>query len=259
MLSSGITVTQDFRDCVRLVMFETESVGWEYATHGGTLFLVNINSQIFGVTACHVFGDFNKLQIAVTNSKFGDHIAGVSAVYYPSKPTLGADETDIIEIAIIRFFSDIDSSYFSDTPYILDNNTSVTSEISDRLMVCGNIKEKTTIDDRVIVAIFGSLDLVDQGTSSFDPVLRMAYGTVTNPEFSSVTGLSGSPIFNLTRQKLCGMVVRGSLVQGVSKLFYIDIFDILKVLDAIQTGSANAIYKKDIERNVGMSVRRQMI
>ena len=246
-LSSGITITQDFRDCVRFVMFETEFKGWEYATQGGTLFIVNVNSQILGITASHVFGDFEKSQIAVTNTKFGEHIAGISAIYSPSKPTLDAAGTDITDIAAIRFSPNIDSSYFSDTSYILDDNTSGTSRVGDHLVVHGNIKEKTMIDDRVIAPVFGTLDLKDQGPSSYDPVLREASGTVTNPEFSSITGLSGSPLLNLTRKKLCGMVIRGSLLQGVCKLFYIDVFDILEVLSAIQTGNTSATYKKNLD------------
>jgi hypothetical protein len=34
-----------------------------------------------------------------------------------------------------------------------------------------------------------------------------------DPEFASVTGISGSPVFDVTANALCGMVVRGGMYQ----------------------------------------------
>ena len=48
-LSTGITVRQDFKDSVRFVFFWTGFEGWEYATHGGTAFVVNFRGRPFAL------------------------------------------------------------------------------------------------------------------------------------------------------------------------------------------------------------------
>jgi hypothetical protein len=58
VLSSGLTIRQDFAEAVRPVFFQTEHEEFLYATHGGTLFLVVFNGRVYGVTCAHVFGDF---------------------------------------------------------------------------------------------------------------------------------------------------------------------------------------------------------
>src|SRR6266852_9221072 len=65
-LRSGIALQQDFRDSVRFVMFETGLEGWEYATHGGTAFVVNFHGKLFGLTCRHCFGDFDWRQLSLT-------------------------------------------------------------------------------------------------------------------------------------------------------------------------------------------------
>jgi hypothetical protein len=39
-LASGLIIQQDFSNAVRPVFFQTDLEEWQYATHGGTLFIV---------------------------------------------------------------------------------------------------------------------------------------------------------------------------------------------------------------------------
>jgi hypothetical protein len=48
-------------------------------------------------------------------------------------------------------------------------------------------------------------------TNELDEILREAYAEFADPEFTEVTGLSGSPTFDATLNRLAGMVVRGAL------------------------------------------------
>ncbi|MDR3484708.1 MAG: hypothetical protein P4M05_07340, partial [Bradyrhizobium sp.] len=73
--------------------------------------------------------------------------------------------------------------------------------------------------------------------------------TYANPDFSSIGGMSGSPVYNLNSGALCGMIARGGLEpDGGLTIYFIDIFDILQFLDAVATGSNNVSYTKDRSR-----------
>ena len=54
--------------------------------------------------------------------------------------------------------------------------------------------------------------------------------------FKSVEGISGSPVFDRTANALCGMVVRGGMNGGSCNLIYVDIFDIMRLLEAVSVG-----------------------
>jgi len=73
--------------------------------------------------------------------------------------------------------------------------------------------------------------------------------TYANPDFNSIAGMSGSPVYNLNNGALCGMVARGGLEpDGGLTIYFIDVFDILQFIDAIATGSNNVSYTKDRSR-----------
>lgn len=66
VLSSGLTVRQDFDEAVRAVFYQTEYEEFFYATHGGTLFFANFRDRIYGLTCKHVFGDFEPGKLFIT-------------------------------------------------------------------------------------------------------------------------------------------------------------------------------------------------
>lgn len=245
-LSSGLIVRKDLKDCVRFVFFETNAPGWEYATYGGSAFIVNYKGKIYALTCNHVFGDFDSSKLALTNKRFGDMVAGYDAIFRPKDPILEAVDTDILDLAVIRFTEDCQSQFFGDDPYIIDDETICTSEKNEKILIEGSLKDLSAIDDKTIKAQFCSLEIIDDGYHEHDATLRSAYGQfLSNIEFSSVTGISGSPVFNLTKGKLCGMAVRGGLNEKkFCNVFYIDIEDIKQVLQAIHEDRPNTSYKK---------------
>lgn len=48
-LSSGLVIRQDFRDPVRFVFFDTGLYEWQYATHGGTMFVVRFGRSHYAL------------------------------------------------------------------------------------------------------------------------------------------------------------------------------------------------------------------
>jgi hypothetical protein len=242
---------------VRLVLFETGYEGWEYATHGGTLFLVNFRGKVYGLTCRHVLKDFDWPQLRITEKKFGQQFARLRGLVYPSDPRGEAVDTDILDIAVIEFAPEVTPTFFADPPYVLDTNTAASSNSGNVLYVNGLIKEKTELEGEQITPMFSLLEFCDRGATSSDVSLREAYAEFASPEFTEVTGISGAPVFNATSTKLAGMVVRGALDGSKCTIWYVDIFDIMQFLTAVAEGRADTDYTKTILGVVRTPVQEQ--
>jgi hypothetical protein len=252
-LSSGLQVRQDFRTSVRFVMFRTGVEGWEYSTHGGTAFIVNFRGKPFGLTCRHVLRDFYWGQLAITAAKFGrkgSQFAALKSLAYPSDPRGEAVDTDILDLAVVEFGDDVGPAFFTDPAYILDANTVGTSEEGDVLLVSGTLKEKSELSGTSVTPTFCLLEFVDCGAPSTDPSLRQAHAGFADPEFSTITGLSGSPVFNASTNRLAGMVVRGAFNRRACTICYVDIFDIMQFLTAVAEGHPRTDYVKTLHRLV---------
>ena len=215
-LASGLTIRQDFREATRFVMFDTGLAEWQYATHGGTLFVVVFRGTPYALTCGHVRKDFEWKQLVVTNTRHGRAIAGLSAVFHASSPKGAAVDTDILDAVAIRFSDDVTPAYFGDTAYLLDEGTVGTSRSGDTLHVSGALKELSEIGETTISPQFCLLEMQDDTGFSHDPALRSGMGQFTEPQFTSMTGLSGAPAFDVTTSRLAGMVARATLHGSLS-------------------------------------------
>jgi hypothetical protein len=70
---------------------------------------------------------------------------------------------------------------------------------------------------------------------------RATYGVL---KIGSIAGMSGSPVFNLTLNALCGMVLRGSLNANKCVVWYADIIDIVQLLKATRDRMKTVLYWK---------------
>lgn len=244
-LSSNVIIEQDFKTSARFVMFETGYEGWEYATDGGTLFVVNLGGKLLALTCGHVLKDFDPKTLCVTNARFGTHVAGFQALRRIKAATPDATETEATDVVVVEL-SDVDPVFFTDPAYVIDAGTIAQSREGDRLIVYGTLKAESEITDQLIKPVFAELEVLDQGLSSFDPTLRKAGGSFANPEFSAVTGLSGAPVFNKASGKLCGMVTRGNMTGTECTLWYVDMVDVSQFLAAIAEGRDNIFYLKPL-------------
>ena len=242
-LASGVVIRQDFRKAVRFAMYETGFEGWDYATHGGTLLVVNVQDRAFGVTCSHILGDFDWRQLVVTDFKFGRAIAGLKAVYRPALPVGDAVGSDVLDLTIIEFAEDVGPGFFGDTAYIFDPGTITSSHSGDKLLVNGAFKAESKLVDQTIAPMFGLLEFLDAGPSGSDPVLRKGLAVFREREFEGLTGLSGSPVFNVTRRRLAGVLARGGIVGPQATMHYIDIAHVDFLLRAILSGELAANYR----------------
>lgn len=247
ILGSGLQIRQDFRDAIRPIFFQTDFEEFLYATHGGTLFIVSYRSQFFALTCRHVFKDFEWGQLFIPGNKIatiGDRPAPIKTICYPSSPTGAAVGGDITDLCIIEFADDIAPSFFGASAYLIDSKTIGSSQTGDRLRVAGVLKNETRIDPPEIQIGYCVLELQDVGNRSSDVMFREAFAQFAKPNFSSVVGISGSPVFNDTANVLCGMVVRGGLARDRCTIRYIDGLDIMQMLMAVSAHAPSVSYAK---------------
>jgi hypothetical protein len=246
--ASGLVVRQDFAEAVRPVFFLTDHDEFVYGTHGGTLFIVMFRGCVYGVTCHHVFRDFSPGRLFVTQQKYakkGSMPAHVTRLAYPSSPKDSATDTDVTDLCVIEFSEDTQPDFFSN-PYLIEAGTIATSRPGDELCVAGVLKELTILVPGNLNIGYCRLVFQDAGPSKNDPVLRRGEAEFANPTFTSIIGISGSPVHNRTLDALCGMVVRGSLSHSRCSIYYLDISDIVRLLEAVSTGADNAYYIKQV-------------
>jgi hypothetical protein len=250
ILSSGLLIRQDFGDSVRFVFFETGYSEWGYATEGGTAFVVNFKGKPYGITARHVLKGFELPKLVITDKKIGTKKAGIRAVYYPSAPNTNTIDTDVLDVLLIEFGRDVQSDYFDDTAYVIDAGTVGTSHDAHRLVVAGCLKAQSEITETQIKPQFCRLEFLDNGATKGDPTLRHAVAEFANPGFDAITGLSGSPVYDLTADLLCGMVVRGGMNGSKCEIRYVDVYDIVKMLESVHSGRSDTNYIKIVAHKV---------
>ena len=107
------------------------------------------------------------------------------------------------------------------------------------------LKEKTSIIPPNLSFGFCRLEFQDVGPYA-DPVLRQGIAKFASPAFSAVTGISGSPVYDLTAQALCGMVIRGGMSGDLCRIYYMDIRDIVRLLEAAAEEAQSVYYTKAV-------------
>ncbi len=145
----------------RMAFFETDYEGFDYATSGGTVFLVALNGKPYAITATHVRQTFEWRRLCVTDEKHGREIAGLNAVSRATNLVGDAEGTDIGDISIIEFSDGIGADFFKNGIYPLDDDTTGRSETGDALIAYGLPKELSTIEDQTIKPVFAELGFED--------------------------------------------------------------------------------------------------
>jgi Trypsin-like peptidase domain len=230
----GTAPERDFAAAVRPVLFYTDIEEFQYATHGGTAFVVSYQGRPYALTCRHVFKDFDEGQLTLFGAQFpikGDQPAKIRGVYYPSSPRASAVDSDVTDFCLIEFETNVTTDFFGGNAYPLSEQTICSSTTGDRLLIFGALKEKTVINPSDITVGYGRLEASDAGPSS-DPFLRRGAAQYLGHEFSTVTGISGAPVFNLRNNRLCGMIVRGGLTAGRFSVHYAGALDILRFAEA---------------------------
>ena len=245
-LASGVVIRQDFRSSTRFPFFDTGYEQWKYATNGGTLFLVQYLGRPYALTCQHIAQTYRWNELIVTSEKFGGKVAGLAHAAYASNPQGHAVDTDVLDLVVIEFSEDVTCDFFKDPAYLIDERTVATSKVGDQLHVSGALKTPSEITETEIAPKFCLLEMIDDTPLSHDPTLRRCVGVFDKPEFSDVVGLSGSPVFNLTQSALCGIVVRGVMAENACTLYYVDMFDVGRLLAGVHERSSSAFYVKDM-------------
>jgi len=232
-------IPQGYARCVRPILFQTSFEEWKYATHGGTLFIVQFEERVFGVTCRHVFKDFEPSRLFVaprTLPEKGDSPAFVERIWYPQNPTGEAKESDILDLAVLTFHESVKPEFFGGQVYVIRDRSVVRARIGDTLEVFGFLKSHTVIDGGRIGWANAHLDLHDGGIVGSDPSLRMAAAEWAPTEIRQLSGISGSPVFNKSANGLSGMVVRGGLSGNLATIYYLDFVNVAGFIETVAEG-----------------------
>jgi hypothetical protein len=241
---SSPLLPREIVESVRFICFETHLEDFRLATNGGTAFVVRYKGKPFAVTCKHVLNGFQIDDLVITDARMGRRVAGIRGIYHPGNLRADAEGSDLNDVCVIAFHDGEDD--FFKYAYDLDQMPPETSEPATRLVVTGFIKQKSFISPPNIFTGLCFLDFTDAGVAPFDRTLRRGLATYQKLGFDSISGISGAPVYNLANRALCGMVARGGLQSnGACTIYFFDIFDIMKFLDAITSGSQELIYLKD--------------
>jgi hypothetical protein len=240
------TTRQDFATSVRPILFNTGMDEFQYATHGGSAFVVGYEGRPYAITCRHVFKDFDEGQLTIFGAVSpikGDKPARVKTVCYPTSPKASAVDTDVTDFCVIEFEDTVTTDFFDGSAYPFDKQNICSSAAWDRLVIFGAVKEKTVIDPPNIQVAFCRLEASDNGPSA-DPFMRRGSAQYANLGFSSPAGISGAPTFNITRYGLCGMVCRATLHNGRFDFMYADAFDLFHFVEGVSRRASNIFYTR---------------
>ncbi|WP_420966827.1 hypothetical protein [Bradyrhizobium sp. B120] len=230
-------------NALRAVFFQTNNTEYPHATHGGTLFIVTYRGRPYGVTCEHVFGDFDPNMLHVSaraELKPGQLSARLKNLGFASNLGGAAVGSDLGDLCIIEFADDLAPDFFGDTAYPIEDRTVGSSEAEHDLFAIGILKEKSLLLPNGNFAVC-VLPLRDRGRTS-DLLLRQASARYSETEYKTITGMSGAPVFDLTKQVLCGMVIRGSYRDGLCEVRYLDVRHIVSLIHSIHTRTPRDFY-----------------
>ena len=248
-LRSGQIVRQDFTEAARFVFFASDLPEFPYWTPGGTAFAIDYKARPYVVTCRHVLDKADKGdEPVITDLKFGNTPVRASCVHRVQDLDGGALDADMGDVTVLAFDCSVTVQQFHDTAYVVDENTAGSSEHGDDLLVHGALKAWSFINETEVSPHFSTFEFSDAGATSEDPFIREAVAKFADADFESLAGLSGSPVFNATRRYLCGMVVRGGMQTGICRIRYVDMFDIVRLLESIHTGDPRVTYTKTVKR-----------
>lgn len=242
-MASLLTV---LKAATRMPFFETGFEGWDYATPGGAVLLVEFEGKPYAITASHVRRDFAWKQLCLTDEKHGREIAGLKAVQYAADLIGDAEGTDFGDITVIEFSDDVGTDFF-DALYPLNASTTGQAETGDALIAYGSPKQMSEIDDETIKPVFAALGFVDTGPHAHDAFLRTAEAQWADPVLTSLAGMSGGGVFNTTKDVLSGVMIRGGINGQNASAKFIDIEDVMQLVGAIHSGKSGMTYRKTVK------------
>ncbi|MCK1553426.1 hypothetical protein IVB11_31360 [Bradyrhizobium sp. 177] len=228
---------------LRAVFFQTDYAEYPHATHGGTLFIVKYDGRPYGVTCNHVFGDFDPNMLHVSaRTELSPGQMSAKLQNLGSARNLGgaAEGSDLNDLCVIEFADDLAPDFFGDTAWPIQDKAVGSSETGHDLFAIGLSKEGSQLLPNGNFARC-LLPLRDRGATG-DSLVRLATARYGEAGFETITGMSGAPVFNLTKQVLCGMVLRGGFAAGLCQVRYLDIRHVIHLIHMIHTRTRRAFY-----------------
>jgi hypothetical protein len=245
-LSTGLWVTHDVYEATRFPIFATDEPGFPIASIGGTIFLTWYKEKLFGVSARHILGrpmfEPNTLIAHERNREpRGEklEVLGASTLGTPSVETdQGAD--DALDLVIWEFAS---KRHKQVQAYHWDVETICEATHKSVLLVVGYLIDKSEItpldaitsraDAQVCKFAFRHLRTRGDDQSSMRAIAD--FSKTEAKQFGNFRGLSGAPVFDTEKDRICGMVLRGGIDQstGIAQIYFMSALYIDRCLASV--------------------------
>ncbi len=235
------------RSATRVALFETGYEDFPTASNGGTLTLVSMGDSVFALTCRHVCRGFEPLNLLIGQNRTSGFFTKAHSFFAIERTIDHAVGSDLDDLVAFWVPKDLGYKWFKEKPLLLSPRLKVPNDLGDKLYAVGNLKNGSTFDGRGGDVSWAELHLFDIGSSPIDVTLRCAQALSSLSTIGSISGISGGPVYNVTKGRLAGIIVRGGTPsQHEVLIHYIDIFDVLQFL--VSTRSPNSLhrYRKDI-------------
>lgn len=210
---------EDLLRCVHLLVFEDETYGEYPYFIGGTGFIVRFSGKYWLITAKHCLENqkVRAEQISIVPHQYSRDFLPFEVMHYPT--TSNVDDSDYTDFIILKIKTELLNQDDMNSLSFFDLS-------NESLLIPGNYPE-TTFLARGFPKDINHVDYdrrtLPRTSFTFEPSYREpdtadhchVFSCPSHPQISSLDGLSGSPIFSMTRTgyrylpRLSAMAIRG--------------------------------------------------
>jgi hypothetical protein len=237
---------QQARRSVRPVLFQTDDPTYRLSTYGGTGFLVHTTTKVYFVTCKHVFHDFEPEQIVVPkmrNAKGTLCLAPISSLFTIESPIMDAQDSDLLDLAVCCFCAAIGPDFFLEDPIDIRSFTKDEIDVGDELIAFGHPKDRLEINPPTINYNTYQIHFHVGEHSPSDRLLAVGQRDKGVGLVEGLQGMSGSLVYNKTKDCLAGMIMRaGGSAQGPLSFYFLRFLHIAKFVMSLEQKSNKVEY-----------------
>lgn len=232
----------------RPIEFETGNDDWLLGSDGGTLTLFEFEQRVFAITCAHAFHSFDWQSLRISAERAGVPAIRPFSRFQASRPIGAATDTDLLDVVVFEIHESMSRESFVDPPIPLARDEVVDCDDGDEVYACGYLKDLSNYiaDNRRYALCQMTATVVSRELA--DLTLRTAIAKCADPALSSLTGISGAPVYRVRDLKPCGMITRaGSTDEGDVKLHFVEMSDVIQVLIAARHPNESHTYIKNVK------------
>lgn len=233
---------------VRFPLFFTGIEDYPFATNVGAVFLVKVGKTPIAILPKHILKTFHLRDLRITSSLTVFNSVGVEDAYQFNGYKEATRATDIEDI-LVAFFPEFVTPSDFETIFPFEFMDAAPVQDGDEVVTYGFNRDNSILTKEEVRIHQVVVEAIVTPKKSADFTLRECVGTFNlEPEgdkLKSVTGLSGSPVFNRRSGLCCGLTTRGGITEnGEIILRFVESFDLIRIINAAVSGADFVEYEK---------------